>query len=222
MTTLRGRGEVLVMASSSTSPALSSTVMNIGRGRPRGGRSDAKERLLAEARQQFTEHGYQRTTLRGVAGACGVDVALINYHFGSKRKLFAAAVQVPLSPSDVVEAASRNGTIDPGRLLAGVIAVWEDPETGPPLRSLALAALQDTGQREAVREYLQLELVLPLADRLSGSHRQRRARAAAYVVAGAVLSHYVLGLNADSGPKTVFADLIGPLTAALQPGPRPR
>ncbi|HEX8511410.1 MAG TPA: TetR family transcriptional regulator, partial [Propionibacteriaceae bacterium] len=158
--------------------------MNNAPGRPKGGRSDAKERLLAEARRQFTEVGYQRTTLRGVAGACGVDVALISYHFGSKRKLFAAAVQVPVSPTDVVEAATRNGTVDPERLLAGVIRVWEDPATGPPLRSLALAALLDSRQREAMGEYLERELVAALADRLSGPHREQRARAAAYVVAG--------------------------------------
>lgn len=193
-----------------------------GRGRPRGGRSDAKERLLAEARRQFTEHGYQRTSLRGVARACGVDVALISYHFGSKRRLFAAAVDVPVGPADLVEAATRNGTIDPELLLANVIRVWEDPRTGPPLRSLALAALQDSGQQAAMREYLERELVAALADRLTGPHRERRARAATYVVAGTVLGHYVLGVNAASDPQTVFDDLIGPLAAALHPAERVR
>jgi AcrR family transcriptional regulator len=191
--------------------------MNIGPGRPRGGRSDARERLLAEAARQFTELGYQRTTLRGVAARCGVDVALINYHFGSKRKLFAAAVRVPVSPTDVVEAATENGTVDAERLLAGVIRVWEDPATGPPLRSLALNALLDGRQPGAVREYLERELVAALADRLKGPHRERRARAAAYVITGTVLGHYVLGLNHDSDPETVFADVIGPLRAALRP-----
>ena len=193
-----------------------------GRGRPRGGRTDARERLLAEARRQFTERGYDRTTIRGVAQVCGVDAALISYHFGSKRKLFAAAVDVPVGPTDVVEAATRNGTVDAERLLLGVIAVWEDPQTGPPLRSLALAALQDGAQRAAMREYLERELVVALTDRLTGPHRERRARAAAYVVAGTVLSHYILGLNAGSEPQTVFEDLIGPLSAALHPQNRAR
>ncbi|SEQ86972.1 hypothetical protein SAMN05421756_106233 [Microlunatus flavus] len=95
--------------------------------------------------------------------------------------------------------------------------MWEDPRTGPPLRSLALAALQDDAQRLAMRGYLERELVVALADRLIGPHRERRARAAAYVVAGTVLSHYILGLNADSRPATVVEDLLGPLTAALHP-----
>ena len=190
----------------------------MGPGRPKGGRSDAKERLLAEARRQFLERGYQRTTLRGVAGACCVDPALVSYHFGSKRKLFAAAVRVPVSPTDVVERSTRNGTIDAELLLAGVIRVWEDPRTGPPLRSLALAALQDSGQRGVMREYLEQELIVALASRLSGAHRERRARAAVYLLAGTILGRYVLGLNADSGPETVFADCVGPLSTALHPG----
>ena len=193
-----------------------------GRGRPKGGRTDARERLLAEARRQFTARGYDRTTLRGVAQACGVDAALISYHFGSKRQLFAAAVDVPVGPTDVVDAATRDGTLDAERLLRGVLAVWEDPRTGPPLRSLALAALQDDAQRLAMREYLERELVVAIAARLDGPHRERRARAAAYVVAGTVLSHYILGLNADSEPQTVFEDLIGPLSAALHPQGRAR
>ena len=200
----------------------SGVAASAGRGRPRGGRTDARERLLAEARRQFTERGYERTTLRAVAQVCGVDAALISYHFGSKRQLFAAAVDVPVGPADVVEAATRNGTVDAERLLLGVIGVWEDPRTGPPLRSLALAALQDDAQRLAMREYLERELVIALADRLNGPHRERRARAAAYVVAGTVLSHYILGLNADSQPETVFEDLIGPLSAALHPQDRVR
>ena len=124
-----------------------------GRGRPRGGRTDAKEQLLAEARRQFVENGYERTTLRGVARACGVDAALIGYHFGSKRQLFAAAADVPVGPTDVVEAATTNGTVDAERLLLGVIRVWEDPRTGPPLRALALAALRDDAQRLALRQF---------------------------------------------------------------------
>lgn len=168
-----------------------------GPGRPKGGRSDAKERLLAEARRQFVERGHQRTTLRGVAQVCGVDAALISYHFGSKRRLFSAAVKVPVAPADVVEAAMRNGTVDAEQLLLGVIRVWDDCRTGPPLRSLALAALQDGAHRLVMREYLERELVAALTNSLTGAHRERRARAAAYVVAGAVLSHYVLGLNAQ-------------------------
>lgn len=191
--------------------------MNMHRGRPKRGESDAKERLLAEATRQFLAGGYRATTLRSVAAACHVDVALISYHFTSKRGLFAAAVRVPASPTDVVEAAVHDGTLDPRRLLRAVIRAWDDPHTGRPLHALAQAAMVDPAQQTAMREYLGHELITAIAHHLRGPQRERRARAAVYVIAGAVLGHYLLGLDRHADPERLFADLIVPLTAALQP-----
>jgi AcrR family transcriptional regulator len=189
--------------------------MNIGPGRPRGGHSDAKQRILVEARSQFVERGYAATTLRSIAVACAVDVALISYHYGSKRGLFAEAVRVPVSPADVLDSVLLDGPLSPHRLLTAVIDVWENPRTGPPLRALADAALTRPTERRLLREYLERELVPGLARRLTGRGRERRARAAVYVVAGVVLGHYVLGLNEASSAQAVFADALGPLTTAL-------
>lgn len=47
-----------------------------------------KERILNAAEQLFAEHGYDGVTLREIAKLADVDVALTNYHFGSKRELF--------------------------------------------------------------------------------------------------------------------------------------
>lgn len=51
-------------------------------------RPDRKERILDAAEQLFAEHGYDGVTLRKIAKLANVDVALTNYHFGSKRQLF--------------------------------------------------------------------------------------------------------------------------------------
>ncbi len=40
------------------------------------------------AEQLFAEHGYDGVTLRKIAKLADVDVALTNYHFGTKRELF--------------------------------------------------------------------------------------------------------------------------------------
>jgi AcrR family transcriptional regulator len=53
------------------------------------------ERILAAARQIFAELGYDRTTIRAVAAAAGVDVGLVMHYFGSKGLLFAQAAEVP-------------------------------------------------------------------------------------------------------------------------------
>lgn len=47
-----------------------------------------KQRILDAAEQLFAEHGYDGVTLRSIATLADVDVALTNYHFGSKNGLF--------------------------------------------------------------------------------------------------------------------------------------
>jgi AcrR family transcriptional regulator len=192
--------------------------MNNSPGRPRGGRSDARERILEHARALFIQRGYGVTSLRMIATAAQVDVALISYYFASKRGLFAEAVHWPLSPTDVLDTALLpDGGIDPGRLLVALLRVWENPQTGPPLQVIAVAALQPAGPRTALQGYLELELLPAIARRLSGPNAERRARAAIYLLLGALLGHYVLGLNQPGGVQALADDLIEPFTTALYP-----
>ena len=50
----------------------------------------AKERILDTGERLFAERGYYGVSLREITQDAGVDVALVSYHFGSKRDLFAA------------------------------------------------------------------------------------------------------------------------------------
>ncbi|MGR3323448.1 MAG: TetR/AcrR family transcriptional regulator [Pseudooceanicola sp.] len=51
-----------------------------------------REKLLEQARLQFWARGYSNVPVRSIAGAAGVDVALISRHFGSKLGLFEASL----------------------------------------------------------------------------------------------------------------------------------
>jgi AcrR family transcriptional regulator len=48
--------------------------------------------VLAAARDCFAERGFDGCTIRAIAGAAGVDPALVHHYFGSKEDLFVAAV----------------------------------------------------------------------------------------------------------------------------------
>jgi AcrR family transcriptional regulator len=48
-----------------------------------------RERLLEAAGRVFAEKGYRAATVREICRAAGASVATINYHFGSKQKLYA-------------------------------------------------------------------------------------------------------------------------------------
>jgi AcrR family transcriptional regulator len=47
----------------------------------------ARARIRQAALAQFAEHGFERTTIRGIAAAAGVSLGLVRHHFGSKREL---------------------------------------------------------------------------------------------------------------------------------------
>ncbi|MEM9012636.1 MAG: TetR family transcriptional regulator [Pseudomonadota bacterium] len=52
----------------------------------------ARDRLLAAARQLFWARGYANVSVRELAGAAEVDIALISRYFGGKRGLFQATL----------------------------------------------------------------------------------------------------------------------------------
>ena len=51
-----------------------------------------REELLCEAKRQITERGYQNTTIRSVAGECGIAVGTVYNYFKSKDMLIASFV----------------------------------------------------------------------------------------------------------------------------------
>ncbi|WP_216900490.1 TetR/AcrR family transcriptional regulator [Nocardia alni] len=62
-------------------------------------RRDTEARILAAASSQFAEFGYERTTIRGVASAAGVDAGLVMHYFGSKPDLFRRVIADAPSPT---------------------------------------------------------------------------------------------------------------------------
>lgn len=56
-------------------------------GRPAFEDLTARARIRQAALAQFSEHGYERTTIRGIAAAAGVSPGLLRHHFGSKQAL---------------------------------------------------------------------------------------------------------------------------------------
>ena len=59
--------------------------------RPRS--APGKERILDAAERLFAQRGFYGVSLRDITQAAGVDVALVSYHFGGKRELFAAVFE---------------------------------------------------------------------------------------------------------------------------------
>jgi len=74
--------------------------------------SETRQRLLEAAGEVFAEHGYRAATIRQICDRAKANVAAVNYHFGDKAKLYAAALlhahrcamdNVPSGTSDVTK-----------------------------------------------------------------------------------------------------------------------
>jgi AcrR family transcriptional regulator len=59
----------------------------------KAGTKPGKDRILDAAEGLFARHGFYGVSVRDITKAAEVDVALVSYHFGGKRELFAAVFQ---------------------------------------------------------------------------------------------------------------------------------
>ena len=100
------------------------------------------ERILDAAEALFMEHGFEATSLRAITAAAAVNLAAVNYHFGSKEELFQAVLTRRLDPMnqervDLLTRLEEEAAPDPlpcDRILTAMfipaLKLARDPERG--------------------------------------------------------------------------------------------
>jgi AcrR family transcriptional regulator len=101
-------------------------------GRRRSRRRDAaatRQALLAAGTELFAERGYDGVPVAAIAAKAGVNKAMINYHFGGKRKLYVAIVSATFA--EIVASVERLAASDrpAPEVLRELIAVVGDVAT---------------------------------------------------------------------------------------------
>ncbi|WP_347353461.1 TetR family transcriptional regulator [Intrasporangium sp.] len=165
------------------------------RAHQRAGRADAKQEIQEAARTLFASRGFTGTTMRAVARAAGVDVALIPYYFGNKEGLFAATLDFPLDPRaklDEVFGAGLDGIGE--RVIRTVHGLIQDEQTGPALIAIIRSAVADESANSAVRDFILNVILEGYARHIPGPDAHRRAALAASQVVGLAIGRYVLCL----------------------------
>jgi len=59
---------------------------------------DTKQRILDAAERLFAARGFDGTSMRGITTEAGVNLAAVNYHFGSKESLIGAVFDRRIGP----------------------------------------------------------------------------------------------------------------------------
>ena len=173
----------------------------------RPGESGTREAIATAARRHFAEHGYDRTTLRGIARDAGVDPALITHFYGSKQALFAAVVELPVEPGVVLPAVIAGDPAGLGERLATFVVGLLESEARPRFVGLIRAAATEPEAAEAVRDLISTRVFAPMADALGLADAELRANLIGAQVVGLVIARYVVRVEpiASLAPERVVA-----------------
>ncbi|MEU9416091.1 TetR family transcriptional regulator [Streptomyces sp. NPDC051000] len=187
-----------------------------GPGRPRQDEADdgpgTQERIRLAARSEFAARGYDKTSVRGIAKAAGVDPALVHHYFGSKDDLFAAAIEVSLEPALVVPQIVGSGPDGIGERLARYfLGIWENPATRAPLLAVIRSALTHEAAAAVLRRLILRRVLERVAADLDVPDPTFRAELAASHMIGIAILRYVVQIEplASADPEAIVA-LVAP------------
>lgn len=191
------------------------------RGR-RPGAPDTSAAILDAARELFAMHGFRRTTIRAVAAQAGVDPALVHHYFGAKGDLFVAALELPLDPREVIRPALSGPLEGAGeRLVAAMLAVWDDPANRAPLLAVARGMLEPEGQG-LLRDGFLPAVIAPAVTALGVDDPARRVALVASQVTGLILTRYVFAVEPlASMPAAHVVMMVGPTVQRYLADPLP-
>jgi len=187
----------------------------------RPGDSGTREAILEAARRQFSELGYDRTSLRAIALEAGVDPTLVSHFHGSKQRLFLSVVELPFHPPDVLPGL-LSGTRDGVglRLAHFVLGVAESEDGRRRVTGLVRAAASEPEAARLVRELVERELFAPIAQALDVQDAELRASLVGSQIVGLIMARYVVAVEPlASCPADVVAAALAPTLQRYLTGP---
>jgi AcrR family transcriptional regulator len=162
----------------------------------RPGRSGTREAILEAARGAFAQVGYDRATIRDIAGAAGVDPALVHHYFSDKQGLFIAAMELPLDPERIVAAVTGGDPERSGERVASLLLLlWDNTETRNPLLALVRSAVSNENAARMLREFVAAAIFTRVARELGMADAPLRASLVASQIIGLAIGRYVVRIE---------------------------
>ena len=126
---------------------------------------DTRERILDAAERLFMAHGYEGTSMRQITGDAAVNLAAVNYHFGSKESLMQEVFRRRLDwlnderlrVLDEMEGAAAGKPLKPSQIVDGffgtLLRLADDDQRGG-IVFLRLLGRTHTEPSEFIRTFL--------------------------------------------------------------------
>lgn len=187
----------------------------------RAGTSGTRAAIAEAAQRSFAALGYDRTTIRAIAGDAGVDPALVVHFFGSKQQLFLTVMDLPFDPEVVLPGILAGERRTVGKRFARfIVGVLEDEEARSVMTGMVRAAASEPEAARMLRELISRRVVGPVAETLGAADADLRATLVGSQIVGIVMARYVVAVEplASLDPERLVAAL-GPNLQRYLVGP---
>jgi len=168
----------------------------------------ARDRILAAAREEFAERGFEKTSMRAIAKAADVDSALVHHYFGTKEQVFEASIEVAIGPLLSAPGSVAEGPLDGvgERLARFFFGVWENPATRKALLAIVRSAVNNETAAGVFRRLISTQLLRRIALQLDLPDAELRAELAAAQLVGIAMLRYVIKVEplATADPEQII------------------
>ena len=190
----------------------------------RPGNQDTRSSILDTARRTFAEKGFDKASIRAIAAGAGVDPALVHHYFGTKEKLFLAAMNAPINPGELIpEALAGPRALAGERLIRLALTVWDSP-AGSAALGMFRSALSNEWTARLLREFVITQILRRAVGELvpDPAEAPMRASLVATQIAGVLVARYVLKIEPLAGAdREVIVAAIGPNVQRFLDDPMP-
>lgn len=177
---------------------------------------DVRDAVLDSARVAFRSKGYVRTTIKGVAAAAGVAPEVVSRYWGSKEKLFAAAMKLPFDPATAVPELAAPGLEGMGeRLTRATLDTLSDEESREDLLILFKAGASSTKATAGLRAFIEQSMIDRLVRYIGVPDARLRVSLISSYLVGIAANRYITRLEPlASMPEDDLVKIVAPTIQA--------
>lgn len=171
-----------------------------------------RRRILETARATFSEVGYERATIRGIAAAAAVDKSSIIKYFGTKKALFREAMHWDIP---IAELTCDDASQTAQNYARAMLTAWAAEPNGP-MAVLLRTSMTSEDAATILRDHITNQAVDAVAATIRAPDARLRASVAGALLMGIASQRYILQMPdlADADIEDILR-LIAPLLQSL-------